>query len=288
MITMTDCPPKLRGDLSKWLCEISTGVYVGQVSGRVRDAVWARVCKNLGNGRAVMVWSTNNEQRMDFRVHNTIWEPVDFDGVKLMRRPLLQNTETSTELKHGFSNAAKRQMAASPQRKHGKATENYVVIDLETTGLNPSENEIIEYGALRVVDGEPEQEFSALVKRDSLLPSEIVKITGITNELLRSEGLEPAQALEAFLSFVGKERLIGQNISFDLEFLNVACRRNGIPMLTNRSNDLLNIARRKVSAVPNYKLSTLAEHFSIPTPSAHRALEDCRIVQLIYQKLKES
>ena len=47
---MTNCPPRLRGDLSKWLCEINTGVYVGNVSSRVRDAVWDRVCQNLKNG----------------------------------------------------------------------------------------------------------------------------------------------------------------------------------------------------------------------------------------------
>ena len=87
---MTDCPPRLRGDLSKWLCEINTGVYVGQLSSRVRDALWDRVCKNLQTGRATMVYTTNGEQKMDFRVHNTSWTPVDFDGIKLMRRPLPQ------------------------------------------------------------------------------------------------------------------------------------------------------------------------------------------------------
>lgn len=71
---MTNCPPKLRGDLSKWLCEINTGVYVGNVSSRVRDALWERVCQNLKNGQATMVLTTAGEQRMDFRTHNTTWE----------------------------------------------------------------------------------------------------------------------------------------------------------------------------------------------------------------------
>lgn len=87
---MTNCPPKLRGDLSKWLCEINTGVYVGNVSSRVRDALWERVCQNLKNGQATLVFTTAGEQRMDFRTHNTAWETVDFDGIKLMRRPLPQ------------------------------------------------------------------------------------------------------------------------------------------------------------------------------------------------------
>lgn len=82
---MTNCPPRLRGDLSKWLCEINTGVYVGNVSSRVRDALWDRVCQNLKNGQATLVFTTAGEQRMDFRTHNTTWEAVDFDGIKLMR-----------------------------------------------------------------------------------------------------------------------------------------------------------------------------------------------------------
>lgn len=53
---MTDCPPRLRGDLSKWLCEINTGVYVGHVSSHVRDALWDRVCQNLKSGRGTMVY----------------------------------------------------------------------------------------------------------------------------------------------------------------------------------------------------------------------------------------
>ena len=84
VLTLMDCPPALRGDLTKWLQEVNTGVYVGQVSARVRDGIWERVCENAKSGRATMVFSANNEQRMDFRVHNTSWEPIDFDGLKLI------------------------------------------------------------------------------------------------------------------------------------------------------------------------------------------------------------
>ena len=55
VITLSDCPPKVRGDLSKWLIEINTGVYVGQVSMRVREELWKRICENLHTGRATMV-----------------------------------------------------------------------------------------------------------------------------------------------------------------------------------------------------------------------------------------
>ena len=81
VVSMTNCPPKLRGDLTKWLMEINTGVYVGQVSARVREALWKRICENIGSGQATMVFSTNNEQHMDFYVHNSSWIPVDLDGM---------------------------------------------------------------------------------------------------------------------------------------------------------------------------------------------------------------
>ena len=60
VITLTDCPISLRGDLTKWLLEINTGVFVGRVSARVRDNLWDRVVKNVKNGRATLVYSTNN------------------------------------------------------------------------------------------------------------------------------------------------------------------------------------------------------------------------------------
>lgn len=72
-ICVTNCPPKLRGDLTKWLMEIDTGVFVGNLNARVRDAVWDRICSTIGNGRACMTFSTNNEQKLDFRIYHSTW-----------------------------------------------------------------------------------------------------------------------------------------------------------------------------------------------------------------------
>lgn len=283
---MTDCPPKLRGDLSKWLCEIDTGVYVGQISGRVRDAVWERIRKTLTTGHAVMVYATNNEQRMDFRTHNTAWEAVDFDGIKLMRRPPPQSLETPA-LKPGFSKAAKWNMAAHGRTASAGKPERYVVIDLKTGGLQAKSDPIIEYGALRVENGVPVGRFSALVAQNAPLPPEIAGLTGITDALLRQQGQEPKPALEAFLQFIGNDRLVGYNIMFDIDFLSAACRLHACRLPTNRCKDLLESARRRVSGVSNYKLATLAAHFSLPARQTHRALPDCELIWEIYEKLKQ-
>lgn len=283
---MTDCPPRLRGDLSKWLCEINTGVYVGQLSSRVRDALWDRVCKNLQTGRATMVYTTNNEQKMDFRVHNTAWTPVDLDGIKLMRRPLPQGLADDPALKPGFSNAAKRQMAArrAAARSHGGG--RVVLIDLETTGLQPGQDEIIEFGALRLDDG-GETEFSCLVRPKGPLPKTITELTGITDAMLQEKGLALEQALERFLAFIGKDKLVGYNLSFDMAFLRAACQQAGQPMQANRSVDLLSLARRKVSGVSNFRLATLAAHFGLAQPISHRAAADCQLMKVLYEKLNE-
>lgn len=106
---LTDCPPKVKGDLSKWLFEINTGVYVGRVSARVREEIWSRICASVRHGQATMVYGASGEQKMEFRVHNTTWEIVDYDGIKLMRRPLprdARNIEEEAPTDQILSNAA--------------------------------------------------------------------------------------------------------------------------------------------------------------------------------------
>ena len=87
VVVLSACPVGLRGDLTRWLLEISAGVFVGKVSARVREHLWNRITVTCSDGRALMVYSVDNEQRLDLKVHNYPWEPVDFEGVKLMMRP---------------------------------------------------------------------------------------------------------------------------------------------------------------------------------------------------------
>lgn len=87
VLVLTACPAGLRGHLTRWLLEISPGVFVGAVTARVRELMWLRVLELCKDGRAIMVWSSNSEQGLDFRVHRHDWIPEDFDGIQLMRRP---------------------------------------------------------------------------------------------------------------------------------------------------------------------------------------------------------
>ena len=87
VLVLAACPAGLRGQLTRWLMEIAPGVFVGRVSKRVRELLWSRVVELSRDGRAIVVFSARNEQRMEFLVHRSEWEPVERDGLTLMLRP---------------------------------------------------------------------------------------------------------------------------------------------------------------------------------------------------------
>lgn len=293
VVVLSDCPAKLRGDLSKWLFEINTGVYVGNVSARVRELLWERICDNVKHGQATMVYSSQGEQKMEFCVHNTSWEIVDFDGIKLMRRPLpnmriRESTESiSTE---GFSKAAKYAKVNRIQKARqrvGQDKEEYVIIDIETTGLSHLSDEILEIGALRVSDGKPAEEFQALIQCEKQIPNFVEELTGITGEEIKQKGRPLRLVLQELLDFLADHLLVCHNAAFDYKFLQAACKKVDLPVPRNKCVDTLILARRKLKKIKDYKLQTIAEEFSVDITGTHRALKDCYITYGIYKKLNE-
>lgn len=287
VLVLNNAPPKLRGDITKWMFEVNTGVYIGKVNARVREQLWSRICENIKSGRATMVFQVQGEQGVDFWVHNTIWEPVDFDGLKLMRLP--------SEKKDGyyaksFSNASKRKKLSkiiNTGNKNGKQNE-YCVVDIETTGLVVDEDEIIEIAAVIVRNGEIESEFSQLVKCSEPFHSSIEKLTGITYELLEREGEELNDVLKNFKEFIGNRKLIFHNASFDMSFLRIACQDNNLEVIRNKYEDTLVLAKRKLRGLGSYKLSDVARTLNIEAKDFHRALDDCLVTFQLYEKLNEN
>lgn len=233
VITLTDCPPKVRGDLSKWLLEISTGVYVGNLSARVRDELWGRICEHVKDGRATMVYSSNGEQKLDFAIHNTSWLPVDYDGIKLVRKPGIKKREKNSEQveteKAAMSRAEKFYQVQQIQKHQARkrSTDEYVVLDVETTGLNIAHDRMLEVAAIRVEEGREVSCYSSLIYCDAV-PETIVKLTGITSDKLKSEGKPIEQVLKELLEFIGDTRIVSHNASFDWRFLQQACKQNNI------------------------------------------------------------
>ncbi len=287
VVTLTDCPPRLRGDLTKWLLEINTGVYVGQINSRVREKLWKRICENLPRGRATMVYSANNEQRMEFQVHNTTWQPEDFEGITLMRRPI---TITSQEVtRNSVSKASTNHIA---QKKHSKQVAKeeqlgYTVVDIETTGLDFEKDEILELGAIRVINHEVTESFSALIRLKSELSRKISELTGITEEMISAEGVDLKSAIMQLWDFIGHSPVIGHNFRFDRAFLVKASEEMKIQMPQLLVWDTLTLARRKGCDVSDYQLNTLAAYFGIRVEENHRALSDCMTTFQVYEKLNE-
>lgn len=272
VITLTDCPPALRGDLTKWLQEINTGVYVGKASARVRDMLWKRVTENVKSGRATMVYRTNNEQRMDFRVHNTVWEPIDFDGLKLMLRPSPARLKKLSDSRMGYSKAARMRKAKqmSGRRRHKPLPTTYVIIDLKATGPSAQDDKLIEIKSIMVTDGEVQNEFHSLINPPLSIKQEEDQ-----------ETRDIAQVLPEFLSFIGDAPVVTHDRDLVYTLLRTACERCKLPLFSNQCIDLLSLSRRLVDDVKNYRLETLLEHFKIEPDSD----EDCIVTKIFYDKL---
>ena len=97
VISLSSCPSKVRGYLSEWFFEISTGVYVGNVTARVRNEVWETITQNIGAGRCIMAYSTNNEQGLHFQTWNTGFVPIDYDGVWLVKQTKKKEVKNSVK-----------------------------------------------------------------------------------------------------------------------------------------------------------------------------------------------
>lgn len=287
VLTMTNCPPKLRGDLSKWLLEINTGVYVGNVNARVRELIWKRVCENIKNGQATLVFPANNEQHMDFYVHNTNWQPIDLDGIKLMKHP--KNIyEQGEMLKSGFSNAAKRRMGLKKNaRRVEKADNDFVIIDIETTGLSVENDEILEIGAIRIVNGKTVEEYERLIAVKTEIAQNISELTGITQEQVKENGKPINEALPSFMDFVKGSEVAGYNVNFDHDFLLAECSRQGIDITKIKFTDVMTIVKSKLKGMRRYNLESVAKRLGITTKQQHRALSDCYLLYQVYCKLNE-
>lgn len=292
VVCLTNCPPRLRGDLTKWLMEVNTGVYVGRISARIRDELWKRIIENIRSGQATMVFRAAGEQHMDFRVHNTTWTPVDYDGIKLMCRPAASSSAEigGALLPDGFSNAAKINSARKAQRSAAQKTAltEYTILDLETTGLDHEKDSIVEIAALRIRYGEVESEFHAFVLPDHRIPREIEALTGITEEILQKKGVELRTVLSSLAEFIGSDKLLCWNSPFDIAFLQYGCVHCGIPIIRNKGVDAMKLVQRKLSGLTNYRLATVAQHLGIECSSVHRALEDCKLTFAVISKLNEN
>lgn len=148
---------------------------------------------------------------------------------------------------------------------------NYVVFDLETTGLSPKKAEIIEIGAVRVKNGKIAEKFQTYVKPYGPIPPNITELTGIT-EKMTENAPRIEDALPLFIDFIKDDILFAHNSSFDCRFIGTACLILGYDP-KNEVRDSLTLAKKYINS-ENHKLETLKNFLGIKRKS-HNAVDDC-------------
>lgn len=160
---------------------------------------------------------------------------------------------------------------------------DYVVLDLETTGLSPTDCNIIEVGMAKVTNDVYSDEFSSLVNPHNPLPKRITKITGITDDIL-IDAPSFSEIAERISVFIGDLPVIGHNISFDLSFLSHALDECGIAVNFTYI-DTLAVARKAFPTFENHKLETLISELHLAENQTHRALDDVQCTLRLFQKV---
>lgn len=170
-----------------------------------------------------------------------------------------------------------------------KFLDNFVVIDIETTGFSPRYNSIIEISALKIRNNKVISSYNTLIKdtsSDFKLPDNIVNLTGIDSTSLE-DGISIDTAIDEFSDFIGTDVIIGHNVNFDINFLYDAMLKSCNSKLNNDFIDTLKLSKRLIKDLKHHGLWDLIEHFNIDVSTHHRALADCYSTLKIFYELKK-
>ncbi len=159
----------------------------------------------------------------------------------------------------------------------------YIAFDLETTGLDVETEEIIEIGALKVIDGKIVDRFMEFVKPENPISEKITQITGISNEMV-AEARKIEDVMRDFTAFCADHVMIGHNIQFDYKFCKKYAAKCGCTF-EKKGIDTLKIARGVHKELESKSLGALCEHYQIINHAAHRAYHDALATAKLYQTL---
>lgn len=162
----------------------------------------------------------------------------------------------------------------------------YTVLDLETTGLDPHFDSIIEIAAMRVEFGKIVERFDTLVNPGFALPEFITTLTGITDSDL-ADAPDIKTALPRAREFIGNDIVVAHNAHFDVNFMYDKSVDLGLPAFDNDFIDTLKIARSLFPDLESYSLASLADFFEVSGNDFHRAENDIDYTQEIYELMRQ-
>ena len=160
----------------------------------------------------------------------------------------------------------------------------YIALDLETTGLDPYRCGITEVSAYRFIDGEPVEEFTTLIDPERAIPKEISELTGITPDMIYGKP-KIHEIMPNLFKFIGNDPIVGQNIGFDISFLEHACRENGQVFPTYSIYDTLTLAKTFLFFLHRFNLTAISDYFDLETEGAHRASVDTLNTGHVFKEL---
>ena len=164
-------------------------------------------------------------------------------------------------------------------------SDSYVVVDLETTGLQPAKDRILEIGAVKVENGEVKDTFCTFINPRMAIPPFIQALTGITQDMVENAPTAE-QAFYEFLDFCGDRDLMGHNLMCDYSFLKHQAANLKLSF-EKRGIDTLKIARSVLPELESRSLTSLCEYFQINREQAHRAFHDALATHEVYEQLKK-
>lgn len=164
--------------------------------------------------------------------------------------------------------------------------DSYIVLDIETTGLSPERNKIIEIGAIKIEEGVIKDTFQSFINPDIDLTSNIIDLTGITDDMIK-DSPKAGEVLKEFMLFSGNLPILGHNILFDYSFLKVNYKKMGISYERD-GLDTLKLSRILHVELKSKSLANMCLHYNIINKHAHRALDDAQATYELYCKLKKS
>lgn len=159
----------------------------------------------------------------------------------------------------------------------------YVLIDLETTGLSAKEDKIIEIGAIKYADGRMTGRLETFVNPGIRIPERITKVTGITDDMVK-DAPYIEEVIDKLLSFTKGQVIIGHNIMFDYAFIKQSAVNNKLEF-DERIIDTLKLARKFLPEVEKKSLDYLCAYFGIEDKNHHRAINDAQAAGKLYEIL---